>query len=641
MKESDLRDLIAKDITTLESGLTLLSKEQHIPNSLGTRSFIDLYARDAKRHHVLIELKKSDASAREALHEIHKYVEGVKQHLGARDDEIRIIVASTEWRELVVPFSRLAADTKLAVSGLMLHVDEVSGAVTSSPAPTVPLSQGRLIAPWHEVNWYENAESLANGIASIESSCKAKGIKDYVIVVLRPPEPVRSEHQAAMQSTIQQFAAMTGSAVDAPTLPLYRYIAYFAMQTLTPKQYLSILEQRYDEVEGARESASKMNADEALKFFHELTTSVEPRPNQDHYEIGYPAKFTKFIDYVGSEVQSIRRYGVFGRNQVLDDESILSELRGEDGSTGQRIRRTLSVSNPAHMASARSDVAASLDQNRAWKNHILAALDEIQKEFPGAEVDVSVYNPCTGILTLFFPTTRDDGFLYVPTYSLIVRNPEPTRMYYGGLQAEGSALTLRQLLSKYYDGDLGGLLLTMTWGGREARDSDIIEDLGLAYRSFRCDIESAQRTFFALRDERWRPSDPIDIFKLFGEYIEKNEKLVQQIVEKISARSGDGLVDASSVERLLAEKADVARGRQLGEFFVGEPDECDLCGCPFSEETYMIDGKIRRIGAWGCICADCFGFKGEGLGWGLGQLYLKEEGKWLLVGGFPPASNHD
>src|SRR5450755_3128222 len=115
MTESQLRDLIAKNITVIEPGLTLLNKEQYIPNSLGTKSFIDLYAKDAQGHHILIELKKSDASAREALHEIHKYVEGVKQHLGARDDEIRVIVASTEWRELLVPFSRFAADTKLAV----------------------------------------------------------------------------------------------------------------------------------------------------------------------------------------------------------------------------------------------------------------------------------------------------------------------------------------------------------------------------------------------------------------------------------------------------------------------------------------------------------------------------------------------
>lgn len=48
MKESVLRDLIAKDICKLRQGLTLLQKEQFIPNIHGARGFIDLYAKDER-----------------------------------------------------------------------------------------------------------------------------------------------------------------------------------------------------------------------------------------------------------------------------------------------------------------------------------------------------------------------------------------------------------------------------------------------------------------------------------------------------------------------------------------------------------------------------------------------------------------
>lgn len=58
MTEATLRDMIAKDIEVLEQGLVLLSKEQYIPHSLGTKGFIDLYAKDKKGNHVIIELKK-------------------------------------------------------------------------------------------------------------------------------------------------------------------------------------------------------------------------------------------------------------------------------------------------------------------------------------------------------------------------------------------------------------------------------------------------------------------------------------------------------------------------------------------------------------------------------------------------------
>ena len=84
-KESILRDLIAQKIQKLKPDLTLLQKEQYIPNEYGTKSFIDLYATDEEKRHVLIELKRSDAAARQAIHEVNKYVESVKRHFGAKD----------------------------------------------------------------------------------------------------------------------------------------------------------------------------------------------------------------------------------------------------------------------------------------------------------------------------------------------------------------------------------------------------------------------------------------------------------------------------------------------------------------------------------------------------------------------------
>ncbi|TOO56041.1 endonuclease NucS domain-containing protein, partial [Vibrio parahaemolyticus] len=64
MKESEIRDILAEKICVLEEGLTLQKKEQYIPNELGTRGFIDLYARDVEGNHVLIELKRSKPATR-------------------------------------------------------------------------------------------------------------------------------------------------------------------------------------------------------------------------------------------------------------------------------------------------------------------------------------------------------------------------------------------------------------------------------------------------------------------------------------------------------------------------------------------------------------------------------------------------
>ncbi|WIY52053.1 endonuclease NucS [Devosia sp. YIM 151766] len=124
MLESRLRDLLSTQLEIIEDGIELIKIEQYLPSSLGTRSFIDILAKDRRGRWVLIELKRSDAAARQAIHEIHKYVEAVKSHLGARDDEIRAIIVSTEWKELIVPFSRFFHDTPISIIGIKLTVDD-------------------------------------------------------------------------------------------------------------------------------------------------------------------------------------------------------------------------------------------------------------------------------------------------------------------------------------------------------------------------------------------------------------------------------------------------------------------------------------------------------------------------------------
>ena len=195
MKESALRDLIAQKISQLKPGLTLLQKEQYIPGKHGTKSFIDLYARDEKGRHVLIELKRSNIAARQALHEVSKYVEQVKQHFGVKDSEIFAIIASTEWGELLLPFSRFCEDAGFSIEKIQIDVTEDHSDCQARPISPLATIRGRLIAPWHHIYWYTDKDALQRGIAAIEGAYSAKGIDDYVIVSCscRIPLPRKSD----------------------------------------------------------------------------------------------------------------------------------------------------------------------------------------------------------------------------------------------------------------------------------------------------------------------------------------------------------------------------------------------------------------------------------------------------------------
>jgi hypothetical protein len=100
-------------------------------------------------------------------------------------------------------------------------------------------------------------------------------------------------------------------------------------------------------------------------------------------------------------------------------------------------------------------------------------------------------------------------------------------------------------------------------------------------------------------------------------------------VSSDSVDSGTALLD-SLVDMERAEKDEV--------YFSPSPIRCDLCRRSLSKDKYMIDGAVRDLGGWACMCAECFNKRGRKIGWGHGQLYLRSESGWLEVAGFPPLS---
>lgn len=471
MKESALRDLIAQDICKLKPGLTLLQKEQFIPNKHGTKGFIDLYAKDENNRHVLIELKRSAAASRQALHEVSKYIEGVKQYLGAKDSEIVVIIASTDWSELLVPFSYFAEKASVPVEGVEIILDESGDQFSCKEKVPLSIEQGRYFAPWQNVYLYRNRELLEAGVESIKNSYASKGISDYVIV---------SFQKMAANGTLDQSSQ-------------YQFIAYTATQLFSTEECISIIEKDEDLLADAKETIRDLDEEETLSYLHECIEILAPSPECDSYEVGYPAKFCSIIEHGHYEVISLLRFGMFERNALLTDDAILAELRGEDGAVGQRLKREIKASDVKAVNELKKDIGKALVLNPVWKRHLQQIVDAVTEEYPNSEIEIWIYNPSTGVFTIYYPMTSQHGELYIPSYAVLVKNPEVTRMYFGALQENGDPLPFSQILSKYYEGDLTALLATMLWGGTEERDSEIVEDMGMQYRSFRVDFQKKKQ----------------------------------------------------------------------------------------------------------------------------------------------------
>lgn len=376
ISESDLRDLLALDITALEPGLVLRDKEKFIPNDLGTRGFIDLYATDTDGNHVLIELKRSDASAREAIHEVHKYVEGVKAHLGARESEIRVVIASTTWRELLVPFSRLMADTSLALRGL--EVELRGDGLHFAEVTPLKFSLGRFIAPWADLRWFESEADLENAIALIAQCYRERDIVDYVILVMDVAEGLIEKQEEASTAQLSSLLHSLGQSSDKKVqLPNYKFVIYVAIQLLEEDQYLRILRKDKEKFNEIKDYIEDLEGEERLCTLHERVLDLNIHPNGGYLEIGYPAKLSSYLNSDGLIFNRLLRFGSFARNESLTDETITSELKGESGSSGQRLKKSFSVSNRAHMNSTREEVRGCLVNNPVWLRHILNGLESL------------------------------------------------------------------------------------------------------------------------------------------------------------------------------------------------------------------------------------------------------------------------
>ncbi|HBH7876396.1 TPA: DUF91 domain-containing protein [Vibrio parahaemolyticus] len=546
MKESEIRDILAEKICVLEEGLTLQKKEQYIPNELGTRGFIDLYARDVEGNHVLIELKRSKPATRETLNEIIKYVEGVKTHFGSRDDEIRVIVASTEWSELLVPYSRFIRDTNISVIGIKLDVDETTKDISAELVLPLETDNGRFIAPWYDVFWYKNSESYDRGIETIKKSCREKNIKDYVISTFVLKIPMPSIPQEKRRGALE---AMFGSRPKSE-LELFSYVVFFAFQIKTEKQYLDILKLDSEKYEEAICVIEGMSDDEKLCTLHEYLVDLDPKPYSDDLEIGNPAKFDKYLNDDNFILSNISKFGAFERNRLLTQDILITELKGLNGSCGHKINRTISLSSVSQVSLLKKEVEGVLVNNSIWSERILRNIEELNLEFPDGSLEFNLYNPSTGIFTIYFALSKDDSIGYLPSYYMKVSSGNRDRVYFGSLDMFEEPLTFVEIIDKYYSGSIGALVHSITWGGGETRDVDVLEDLGLTYRNYRCDIELEDKEFFIMRDGRWRKCEPVNPYERFGEYINSNSELIDEIMGELTLRDNGTYFEDSALHEL-------------------------------------------------------------------------------------------
>ena len=311
--EEEIRDHLVRNLDLIEPGLTLVEKEKFLRNDEGATGFIDIFARSASGQLVIIEIKRSDAAARQAVQEIVKYAALVKQNILVKETEVRLIAASTDWRELLVPFSEFVRATRYACEGRRIILGPQGLPSGTELVELAPAEQPRRISRRHFIWEFDDEVAARAAIPVFASYLEGVGLEDFVIALLA----IRGSHDKN-----QRFL-------------------YFAQQELSLNVYMALIRKRFSaedvaDFEGSisdfSEEEDKVSeaADKVWEDDDSIDDSLYERLGATGAQIAPPEKARCWFDPSMLVSVEIIRFGRF-IDPRLTDETIVAEIVGNGG----------------------------------------------------------------------------------------------------------------------------------------------------------------------------------------------------------------------------------------------------------------------------------------------------------------------
>lgn len=614
--ESAIRDWLAANLDFLEPGLQLIKKEQYLPNEHGAAGFVDIFAKDTEGHIVVIEIKRAESAAREAITELAKYAALLRIGRKLRKSEIRFIVVSTVWDQLLVPFSEWVDSTDYNVLGFRVTANadgSLSSKVTVQP---VHLDAGRVICRRQFVQYYKDDAACDAAEPFFSRMSQECGIEDYLIFRVKVTEE-------------NIYGATRG--------------LIYAQQKHDKEFYVKRLGTRLEK----EEFEELMSYTEGLDMDDAVDELADHLPNFDEIpretaEICNPEKVVHRLSRGIWEKLSVKRWGSFALDERLTDEMLWFELGGFGGTSFEHLFAFIRSGDRAKIAEVNGALETTLFNNPQWR-HTIADLLRYASELPNVSIVLMVFDN-SSILDSTYVLGKQGHPWSFPMFSLFLDEEHSAREFIGTVRWNGKhAPALQKLLHDNFQGDFfDGYLMARHFGGQKEVNGALMRELGLEFCTDSHQyVPPPQTIMYDVRVQgsriagSERPRDHV-----LSEFATQEEHFIRELVTAFDAHvwqgSDRGGEETGSANKVLDDKADLERGLQVGEFFLNPPGNCDLCGCPFSEEKYMIDGGVRPSGTWAFMCANCYADRGQGLGWGRGQLYLRQEDRWLMVAGFPP-----
>lgn len=450
INEATIRDFIASDLSIVENGLSLIALEKVVKNPFGTSGRIDILARDSIGQYVIVEIKRSNKTARETLHELNKYAALLQIDMGIPSEAIRCIIISTHWAELLVPYSEFSRNSSYSISGYKISFDERGKYENIEPVNPLPKSEECILCPEHIIYLYSKESVCSKSIKEISKSLSDFSVHDYCIVEI--------VHDGSNPNIIYPF----GLYIVLDALNSEKH-ADFAKQL-----DINLSENDFEESPWIIENS----------ILGQLGTKSFP---YETCEIGYPEKFQHILK--NWRVLKIYRKGRLERAvDLISDSELIFLIAGFDGSNPFFYQSLSNTKFKSHWSRAVDKANYTLMGNTAWIVAFDWFVNYLSSSERNSSVSISVFNPLN-ILMSIYKAVKEYDMTYFPSMEIICSSNETkkTSILYSFLSWNGALPTDPEIIIKKYFKEIFDYFTISSHGGMVDYDYLVMAEIGLGY----------------------------------------------------------------------------------------------------------------------------------------------------------------
>ncbi|MFD8079354.1 endonuclease NucS domain-containing protein [Streptomyces sp. NPDC059718] len=452
--EHELRDVLVHNLELIEPGLRPVQLEEYpLPNAHGTRGRIDILARDRHQMWVVVELKRSRSSARQALHEVTKYTELLCREKNLAPDRIRAVIVAMpdDWEELLTAVSNVARDWSHDLRGYRLLLSSNGDPMGVERVPLLPRAFEPRITPIHNLFFFASEEQRRQGWSIISEVAAELGQLDLLAADF--DRVAEKQH------------------IPAP------FGLYLAVGRVNEALASKVLLRGYD---GPEPFAAEHPA-EYLALCAICNRLVSSRLRGMGMESAQPGLLRNLADNPNWAIRGFRGTGAFDDSAAFEERDLFRFLSGDDRGDSQILYTgSASPQVASRWNGFRREVRQSLSGNCEWESLVGGWLDDVSQKVEDGDVGLHVYNPCDLLQTIIHGwPDRLDEFLPMVMGEATRAEGLPSTVR-GALCWNGQGMPLPEAVQLVY-GDPHRLISNMYAGTMWQRDRELLDLLGLHY----------------------------------------------------------------------------------------------------------------------------------------------------------------